>query len=106
MSDQLSCKKCRESLCGRRYIQVEDGPHCTTCYDRLYANTCQECKELIGHNTKVDLPGQSHHARAKFNPCTSKSAFHANLAFDCYSTQVSTCGADVSILPQEQMFLI
>lgn len=55
MSDQLSCTRCQESLCGRTYIQVEDGPHCTSCYDRLYANTCQECKELIGHNTKVDL---------------------------------------------------
>lgn len=106
MSDQLSCKKCRESLCGRRYIQVEDGPHCTSCYDRLYANTCQECKELIGHNTKVALPGQPHHARAKFNPRTSKSALNANLAFDGDSTQVSTCGADFSILPQQQMFLL
>lgn len=54
MSDQLCCKKCQESLCGHKYIQVEDGPHCISCYERLYANTCQECKELIGHNTKVE----------------------------------------------------
>lgn len=53
MSDQFNCKNCNESLGGRKYIQVEDKPHCIPCYDRLYANTCQECKEIIGHNAKV-----------------------------------------------------
>ena len=53
MSDQFDCKNCKESLSGRKYIQVEDKPHCIPCYDRLYANTCQECKEIIGHNAKV-----------------------------------------------------
>lgn len=53
MSDRFDCKNCNESLCGRKYIQVEDNPHCIPCYDRLYANTCQECKEIIGHNAKV-----------------------------------------------------
>lgn len=53
MSDRLSCKHCQESLCGRQYIQVEDGPHCISCYDRLHANTCHECQEVIGHNAKV-----------------------------------------------------
>lgn len=53
MSDQFDCKNCKESLSGRKYIQVEDEPHCIPCYDRLYAKTCQECKEIIGHNAKV-----------------------------------------------------
>lgn len=53
MSDQLSCSRCQASLCGHKYIQVEDGPHCISCYEHLYANTCQECKELIGHSAKV-----------------------------------------------------
>lgn len=53
MSDRFDCKHCNESLYGRKYIQVEDEPHCVPCYDRLYANTCQECKEVISHNAKV-----------------------------------------------------
>ncbi|XP_061738816.1 four and a half LIM domains protein 3-like [Nerophis ophidion] len=52
MSDRFDCKNCAESLYGRKYIQVEDNPHCIPCYDRLYANTCQECKEIISHNAK------------------------------------------------------
>lgn len=53
MSDRFDCKNCNESLYGRKYILAEDNPHCIPCYDRLYANTCQECKEIIGHNAKV-----------------------------------------------------
>uniref|UniRef100_A0A3Q1ET44 FHL1/2/3/5 N-terminal LIM domain-containing protein n=1 Tax=Acanthochromis polyacanthus TaxID=80966 RepID=A0A3Q1ET44_9TELE len=53
MSDHFDCKNCNESLYGRKYIQVEAEPHCIPCYDRLHANTCQECKEVIGHNAKV-----------------------------------------------------
>lgn len=53
MSDRFNCKNCNEPLGGRKYIQVEDKPHCIPCYDRLHANTCQECKEIIGHNDKV-----------------------------------------------------
>lgn len=53
MSDRFDCKNCNESLYGRKYIQVEDNPHCIPCYDRLHANTCQECKEIISHNAKV-----------------------------------------------------
>lgn len=53
MSDRFDCRNCNESLYGRKYIQVEEKPHCIPCYDRLYANTCQECKEIIGHNAKV-----------------------------------------------------
>ncbi|CAF92647.1 unnamed protein product, partial [Tetraodon nigroviridis] len=52
MSDQLGCTRCRESLCGRRYIRAEDGPHCVSCYERRFANTCRECEELIGHDAE------------------------------------------------------
>lgn len=53
MSDRFDCHNCNESLYGRKYIQVEDNPHCIPCYDRLHAHTCQECKEIISHNAKV-----------------------------------------------------
>lgn len=60
MSDPFNCKNCNESLGGRKYIQVEDKPHCIPCYDRLHANTCRECKEIIGHNDKVSAtPNQT-----------------------------------------------
>ncbi len=59
MSEPFDCDSCKESLYGRKYIQVEDVPHCVPCYDRLYANTCQECKELIEHNSRVSALGIS-----------------------------------------------
>ncbi|XP_028819714.1 four and a half LIM domains protein 3-like isoform X1 [Denticeps clupeoides] len=52
MSDAFDCVNCKESLYGRKYLQVESKPHCIPCYDRLFANTCQECKEVIGHNSR------------------------------------------------------
>ncbi|XP_019738778.1 four and a half LIM domains protein 3-like [Hippocampus comes] len=60
MSDRFDCKNCHESLYGRKYIQVEDNPHCIPCYDHLYANTCQECKEIITHNSKMTLEENDH----------------------------------------------
>ncbi len=59
MSEPFDCDSCKESLYGRKYIQVDDVPHCVPCYDRLYANTCQECKELIEHNSRVSAVGIS-----------------------------------------------
>ncbi|KAI4902968.1 hypothetical protein NFI96_012727, partial [Prochilodus magdalenae] len=55
MSEQFNCENCKESLYGRKYIQVDDVPHCVPCYDRLYSNICQGCKELIGHNSRECL---------------------------------------------------
>ncbi|RVE66620.1 hypothetical protein OJAV_G00109360 [Oryzias javanicus] len=52
MSERFDCKNCKKSLYGQQYIQVENEPHCITCYEGLHANTCQECKEIIGHNAK------------------------------------------------------
>lgn len=55
MSEPFDCDGCKESLYGRKYIQVDDVPHCVPCYDRLYANTCQECKEIIEHDSRVSV---------------------------------------------------
>nr|XP_033812027.1 four and a half LIM domains protein 3 isoform X1 [Geotrypetes seraphini]XP_033812029.1 four and a half LIM domains protein 3 isoform X1 [Geotrypetes seraphini] len=52
MTDNFDCDSCKESLYGRKYIQMDDGPHCIPCYDSLFANTCDECKELIGHDAR------------------------------------------------------
>lgn len=55
MSESFDCKSCKESLYGKKYIQVDDVPHCVPCYDRLYGNTCHQCKELITHSARVSL---------------------------------------------------
>lgn len=53
MSDPFSCSNCNQSLYGQKYVRVEEKPLCVRCYERLYANTCHQCKELIGHHEKV-----------------------------------------------------
>lgn len=53
MADRFDCDHCKESLYGRKYIQSDDSPYCIPCYDSLFSNTCDECKELIGHDARV-----------------------------------------------------
>lgn len=53
MADRFDCDNCKESLYGRKYIQSDDSPYCIPCYDNLFSNTCDECKELIGHDARV-----------------------------------------------------
>ncbi|XP_013854922.1 four and a half LIM domains protein 3 isoform X4 [Austrofundulus limnaeus] len=52
MSEKFSCKHCSQPLHGCKYIQVEATPHCITCYDLLFSNTCHECRGAISHNDK------------------------------------------------------
>lgn len=56
MADRFDCDHCKESLYGRKYIQSDDSPYCIPCYDSLFSNTCDECKELIGHDARVRHP--------------------------------------------------
>lgn len=53
MADRFDCDNCKESLYGRKYIQSDNSPYCIPCYDSLFSNTCDECKELIGHDARV-----------------------------------------------------
>lgn len=53
MSETFDCAKCSESLYGRKYIQTDNGPYCVPCYDNTFANTCAECQQLIGHDSRV-----------------------------------------------------
>lgn len=53
MSEAFDCAKCSESLYGRKYIQTDNGPYCVPCYDNTFANTCAECQQLIGHDSRV-----------------------------------------------------
>jgi hypothetical protein len=49
----LSCFNCTLNLTGHRYILRDDKPFCIKCYEQLFANRCEECKEVIGTDFKV-----------------------------------------------------
>lgn len=110
MSERFDCKNCNESLGGRKYIQVEDHPHCIPCYDRLYANTCEECKEIIGHNAKELFYENRHYHAHCFRcfrcdrsladePFTSQE--DALVCSDCYCNEYSSkcVSCDKTVMP-------
>ncbi|KAF5892568.1 four and a half LIM domains protein 3-like, partial [Clarias magur] len=82
MSEQFNCENCKELLYGMRYIQVDDVPHCVPCYDRLYANICQGCKELIGHNSR-ELYYDDHHYHEECFRCSRCNRSLADEPFTC-----------------------
>lgn len=53
MTERFDCHYCKESLFGKKYILKEDSPYCVKCYENLYSNTCEECKNPIGADCKV-----------------------------------------------------
>ncbi|XP_022082070.1 prickle-like protein 3 isoform X2 [Acanthaster planci] len=54
------CNHCDKSLSGMSYILRENNPHCIPCYNDLFANTCAECNQKIGHDSK-DLSFKNQH---------------------------------------------
>ncbi|KAM4724666.1 four and a half LIM domains protein 3-like isoform 2-T2 [Anableps anableps] len=114
MSDLFSCRNCNESLCGQKYIEVEEKPHCIRCYERLYANTCQECKEIIGHDEK-ELMHEDRFFHENCFRCFSCDRSLADESFtlqggallcsDCYCSHFSSkCAAcNQSVMPGSRM---
>ena len=51
---QFDCQHCMASLLGK-YVLKDDNPYCVTCYDRIFSNYCEECKEPIKSDSKVGL---------------------------------------------------
>lgn len=51
----LSCFNCTLNLTGYRYILRDEKPFCIKCYEQLFANRCEECKEVIGTDFKVSI---------------------------------------------------
>ena len=49
----LQCFNCSLNLTGHRYILRDDKPFCIPCYESLFANKCEECKQAIGTDFKV-----------------------------------------------------
>ncbi|XP_038124578.1 four and a half LIM domains protein 3-like [Cyprinodon tularosa] len=114
MSAAFSCRICSQSLCGRKYIKVEEKPHCVHCYDRLYANTCHECKETIGHHEK-ELMHENRSFHERCFRCFSCDRSLADESFiqqggalicsDCYCSQCSSKCAACSqpVMPGSRM---
>ncbi|KAF5905813.1 four and a half LIM domains protein 3-like [Clarias magur] len=110
MSERFDCDNCKESLYGRKYIQAEENPYCIPCYDSLFANTCDECKELIGHDARELFYEDRHYHEHCFRcfrcdrsladePFTSQE--DSLLCNDCYCNEFSSkCVAcDKTVMP-------
>lgn len=50
---QFDCQYCTASLLGKKYVLKNDNPYCISCYDRIFCNYCEECKEPIESDSKV-----------------------------------------------------
>ncbi|XP_013401172.1 four and a half LIM domains protein 3 isoform X2 [Lingula anatina] len=73
-SGHFACATCDNSLTGQRYILKEEKPYCIKCYVDKFANTCEECKEKIGTDSK-DLSYKDKHWHEKcFFCCDCKSS--------------------------------
>jgi hypothetical protein len=68
-NEHFACKNCDKSLTGQRYILKDDNPHCLQCYEDVYANTCDLCKEKINCDSK-DLSFKDRHWHDKCFNCT------------------------------------
>ncbi|CAL8249058.1 unnamed protein product [Lota lota] len=110
MADRFDCDNCKESLYGRKYIQSDERPYCIPCYDSLFSNTCDECKELIAHDARELFYEDRHYHEHCFRcfrcdrsladePFTSQE--EALLCNDCYCNEFSSkCVAcDKTVMP-------
>ncbi|XP_021569901.1 four and a half LIM domains protein 3 isoform X1 [Carlito syrichta] len=108
MSESFDCAKCSESLYGRKYIQTDSGPYCVPCYDNTFANTCAECQQLIGHDSRELFYEDRHFHEGCFRCCRCQRSLADEpftcqdselLCNDCYcsafSSQCSACGETV-----------
>lgn len=59
-STHFCCWQCDESLTGQRYVLRDDHPYCVKCYESVFANTCEECSQIIGIDSK-DLSYKEKH---------------------------------------------
>lgn len=58
----LCCFYCDESLSAQKFVTVDKHPACVNCYDKNFANNCENCQKPIGPGTKdVDVRGRHWH---------------------------------------------
>jgi len=54
-TSHFACFQCDIALTGHRYVLRDDHAYCIHCYEKMFAHTCEECKTLIGTDSKVGL---------------------------------------------------
>uniref|UniRef100_A0A8D1CPW9 Four and a half LIM domains protein 3 n=2 Tax=Sus scrofa TaxID=9823 RepID=A0A8D1CPW9_PIG len=87
MSETFDCAKCSESLYGRKYIQTDNGPYCVPCYDNTFANTCAECQQLIGHDSRELFYEDRHFHEGCFRCCRCQRSL-ADEPFTCQDSEL------------------
>ncbi|XP_056393656.1 prickle planar cell polarity protein 3-A-like isoform X2 [Hyla sarda] len=64
------CFECECSIVGQRYIMKDKRPYCSPCYERLYAQYCDSCGEMIGVDEgQLSHGGQHWHASERCFCC-------------------------------------
>ncbi|XP_032764905.1 four and a half LIM domains protein 5 [Rattus rattus] len=98
-STQFDCQYCTASLLGKKYVLKDDNLYCISCYDRIFSNYCEQCKEPIESDSK-DLCYKNRHWHEgcfRCNKCHHslvEKPFVAKderlLCTDCYSNECSS----------------
>ncbi|XP_006865926.1 PREDICTED: four and a half LIM domains protein 5 [Chrysochloris asiatica] len=96
---QFDCQYCTTSLLGKKYVSKDDNLYCVSCYDRMFSNFCEVCKEPIESDSK-DLCYKGRHWHggcfkcAKCNHSLVEKPFAAKderlLCTECYSNECSS----------------
>ncbi|KAM4040768.1 four and a half LIM domains protein 5 isoform 1-T2 [Anomaloglossus baeobatrachus] len=106
----FDCCHCKKSLYGQKYTVREEDPYCVTCFESIFANRCEGCKNPIECDSKDLSYKDSHWHEACFKcaKCTCslvEKPFAAKdellLCIDCYSNEYSAkCfNCKASIMP-------
>ncbi|XP_030077359.1 prickle-like protein 4 isoform X1 [Microcaecilia unicolor] len=70
--EHFCCTDCEGVLGGQKYVMKSGSPYCFTCFQSLYAETCQSCGDPIGLDCQhVSYQGQHWHARTSCFCCDS-----------------------------------
>ncbi|KAM4903937.1 four and a half LIM domains protein 5 [Sylvia borin] len=98
-SSHTDCHFCLQSLRGRKYALRGENAYCVPCYDSLYANPCEGCKQPIECSSK-DLAYKGRHWHegcfrcAKCRRSLVEKPFAAKdevlLCTECYSDDYSS----------------
>ena len=106
------CYECDEQLGGQRYIMRDGRPFCCKCFEQMYAEYCEMCKQHIGVDQgQMTHEGQHWHATGSCFACYSckrtllqQPFLPRNRAIFCSLTCSKSAG-DVSCEDQEARLL-
>ncbi|XP_072134994.1 prickle-like protein 1 [Mobula birostris] len=69
--DHFSCTECEAVLGGQKYIMKEGQPYCCSCFEMLYAEYCETCREIISIDYgQITYSGHHWHATSSCFCCS------------------------------------